>query len=148
MPVIDKLELRLNSSNLSTKDLFNFLLEMNIEGINQLIRYPDRHLAQWTKLLQYYGLKPGDKMLMDKLKYLKKLYLRWKNHPDIPDYQEIHSMEEVWLNTLRYTLYLIEENILIYHPDLLEKIYTLWGYLLNKGDGYDNSFHFILTHYS
>lgn len=116
---------------LNQKGLFDILLDINLTSLEELSNKP-RHLDRWKNLLKYYGVSEPS-VLQARISYLKDLYTTWKDRDNLPEVYELAiKLSTRELDTLKYTLFLLEEKILEIKPQYMNLIHGIWGILLFK----------------
>ena len=108
---------------LTKLNIFSMILDINIQALDNLLESDD--LKKWEILMDNYQssleeVKKRAKQIREDLQMLKTVVKNAKIVPLI----SLQGMDTKWYNTLKSTLYIMEEDLII---ESQESVNELWG---------------------
>lgn len=130
------------------ENVLYFLLDINIKALDNIINDPDS-FRDWEILLLNY--QSSTQEMVQKVKYIKSFLSSFKT---IGGFQlsshivlgEIIKKYPAWFNTLRSTLFDMEESLMFDYGYSMETIQELWSTFFTVEEDYNMSYYKILNY--
>lgn len=130
------------------ENVLYFLLDINIKALDNIINDPDS-FNDWEILLLNY--QSSTQEMVQKVKYIKSFLSSFKT---IGGFQlsshivlsEIIKKYPTWFNTLRSTLFNMEESLMFDYGYSMETIQELWSTFFTVEEDHNMSYHKILNY--
>lgn len=130
------------------ENVLYFLLDINIKALDNIINDPDS-FNDWEILLLNY--QSSTQEMVQKVKYIKSFLSSFKT---IGGFQlssyivlgEIIKKYPAWFNTLRSTLFNMEESLMFDYGYSMETIQELWSTFFTVEEDHNMSYHKILNY--
>lgn len=113
---------------LTKEQIFNQVLDIIIEALEELDK---GQLKDWKNIFQYYGTNV-EYILKEKNRIIE-FFREWKEETSPLKSGKFISVNIKWWNTIKYTLYLMEEEILLDTEENLGLL-ELWEILYGQED--------------
>lgn len=130
------------------ENVLYFLLDISIKALDNIINDPDS-FNDWEILLLNY--QSSTQEMVQKVKYIKSFLSSFKT---IGGFQlsshivlgEIIKKYPTWFNTLRSTLFNMEESLMFDYGYSMETIQELWSTFFTVEEDHNMSYHKILNY--